>query len=113
MTDEAIVFLNHARRPRMATAASPPFAQSARSALSRHFAEERDSLWRTDRLMASAGGNLAFDDRLPSVTPGALATLLRSSAADAMLAGSAMAVRARRPSLLRDGAAVANRSMLV
>jgi uncharacterized protein (DUF885 family) len=48
---------------------SPPLAQSPGKTLARLFADEREFMWRADPLAASADGNHAFDDRLPSVTP--------------------------------------------
>jgi len=53
------------------TADVSPMAQSPGDSLSRLFADEREFMWRADPLAASADGNHAFDDRLPSVTPDA------------------------------------------
>ena len=52
-------------------AASPAFAQDARTDLQQLFAEERAFLWRMDPLTATGDGVHDYDDRLPSVTPAA------------------------------------------
>ncbi len=55
----------------MTLAASPSLAQSPGKALAKLFDDERAFLWREDPLTASADGAHKYDDRLPSVTPGA------------------------------------------
>lgn len=62
------------------TVAAHTAAASPSKALAKLFAEERAFVWREDPLTATGDGIRAYDDRLPSVTPGTQQRLINADA---------------------------------